>query len=133
MKTLHLQKTAVTAAGLIYLEGMTEIGELALPVVPLSDADLAHLAGMTKLSGLFLEGERITNARLVHLGRMTRMEQLSLRNTEVTSLDGIRFMTRLRDLDLTGSPIDDLALEPVARFSNLVRLGLGRTRAIGPP
>ncbi len=128
LKVLHLHGTAIRGPGLANLERMANLEELTLPDVPVSDAELAHLAGLTNLKHLRLSGKQLTNLGLAHLGAMRQMDYLSLRQTSVTTLEPIQAMTKLRFLDVVGSPIDDAGLKPVAGFTKLECLWLGSTR-----
>ncbi|MGO9471340.1 MAG: leucine-rich repeat domain-containing protein [Isosphaeraceae bacterium] len=128
LKVLHLHGTAVGGPGLACLERMASLEELMLPDRAVSDAELAHLAGLTNLKHLRLFGKQLTNAGLAHLGAMSQMENLCLRQTSITTLEPIRAMTKLKFLDVVGSPIDDAGLKPVAGFTKLEGLWLGSTR-----
>jgi internalin A len=128
LKKLYLHGTAVDGAGWVHLEKMVQLEELLLPDFPATDADVAHLAGLTRLRVLKLSGGRITDAGLARLGSMTYMEELSLRNTSITSLEPIRALTQLWQLDLVGSAIDDAGLGPLRECPKLELLWLGQTR-----
>ncbi len=52
----------ITDAGLVRLNGLTELTSLGLSDTQVTDAGLVHLKGLTKLSSIFLHGTRVTDA-----------------------------------------------------------------------
>ena len=54
--------TAVTDAGLVHLEGLTDLTFLYLSGTRVTDAGLVHLKGLSKLSGVTLPRLRVTGA-----------------------------------------------------------------------
>ena len=127
LKTLIMYQTPLSGSDLATLGKMVDLEDLVVPEIRCSDADLAHLSGLTKLKGLCFNDERITNAGLAHLAALTDLEILILRGTNVTSLEPIRAMTRLKRLIIEGSPIDDAGLKPASAFQRLGDLRLAYT------
>ena len=111
LKTILL-RTRLSGADLAVFERMVELEAILTPAIRCADADLAHLAGLTKLRSLDLSGPRITSSGLAHLAAMRNMEYLTLRHTSITSLDPIRGLTALKNLDVIGSPSTTPASHP---------------------
>ena len=129
LKRLNLSGTFVTGTGLANIEKLTALEKLVLPNHPISDDDLAHLAGLTRLKHLYLNaGVQVTNRGLTHLSGMRQLESLGLINTRITTLEPIRGLTQLKELQLQGAPITDAGLEPVEGFTSLEWLFLGGTQ-----
>ncbi len=71
------------------LKGLTKLKTLSLDSTKITDAGLVHLKGLTKLKGLDLWNTKITDAGLVHLKGLTKLKGLSQGKTKVT-VDGIQ-------------------------------------------
>ena len=129
LERLNLFGTTLTGNGLANLEKLTALEMLSLPDQPYSDDDFAHLAGLTRLKRLTIKlGAQITNRGLSHLSEMRQMESLALIKTRITTLEPIRGMTQLKELNLHGAPITDEGLETLEGFTSLQRLILGETQ-----
>ncbi len=103
LERLNLNGTNLTGTRLEHLEKLTALEILALPYLPFADDDLAHLAGLTKLKELHVHmGEQITDKGLSHLAGIRQMESLRLIHTRITTLEPIRGMTQLKQLNLQG-------------------------------
>ncbi len=142
----------LTGASLENLKGLTGLREVLLTTKPvLSDADLVNLKGLTGLQHLQLSGSaqntitdtglanfkdmvdmrslhmtraHLTSAGLNHLRGMTRLHDLWIPATRVDDLAPIRHLTGLRFLHLSNTPITDAGLAPVAGFTSLKNLYL---------
>jgi hypothetical protein len=79
---VQVEALDMTDAGLVHLEGLTNLQVLGLPQA--TDAGLEHLAGMTSLQELNLVGRQVTDAGLVHLAGLTSLEYLNLSYTQVS-------------------------------------------------
>ena len=129
LQRLNLNATSLTGTGLARLEKLTALEILALPKQRFSDDDLAHLAGLTKLKQLHIYlGAQITDRGLAHFAGMRQMESLALINAKITTLEPIRGLTQLKQLNLHGAPITDGGLKPLEDFKSLLRLSLARSR-----
>ena len=84
LKSLHLDDTQVTAAGLVHLKGLTSLQELHLMDNQIIDAGLVHLKELTSLQKLDLSNTQITDAGLVHLKGVTQLQTLNLFRTQIT-------------------------------------------------
>ncbi|MCY2995297.1 MAG: hypothetical protein NTY19_46660 [Planctomycetota bacterium] len=67
---LDLSSTKVTDAGLIHLEGLTQLQTLNLGSTSITDAGLAHLKGLTKLQELDLSSTKVTDAGVAELKKV---------------------------------------------------------------
>lgn len=94
----------------------------------ITDAGLGHLSGLVNMRDLNLSRTQITGAGLSHLRAMTGLTYLTLNQTRVDTLEPIRHLSRLTNLVLIDTPIDDAGLAPVAGFAALERLSLANTR-----
>ena len=70
----------VTDAGLVHLEGLTNLQSLHLSETQITDAVLVHLKGLTSLE----INTQVTGAGLVHLKGVTNLQSLNLNRTQVT-------------------------------------------------
>jgi hypothetical protein len=128
LERLFLSGTTLTGTGLANLEKLTALEKLVLPN-HISDDDLAHLAGLTRLKHLYVpSGAQITNRGLTHLSGMRQLESLGLINARITTLEPIRGLTQLKQLQLEGAPITDEGLEPLHAFTSLQWLLLDETQ-----
>jgi hypothetical protein len=73
----------VTNRGLAYLRFLPKLQQLRLRGAPITDADLQYIEGMTELEELAIDGG-ITDAGLTHLHGMKRLKLLDVRHTRVT-------------------------------------------------
>ena len=64
---LDLSATKVTDAGLVHLEGLTQLQTLNLGATSITDAGLAHLEGLTQLHELDLSSTKVTDAGVAEL------------------------------------------------------------------
>jgi len=83
LQHLSLWDTQVTDAGLMHLQGLTQLRSLDL------DPGLERLKGLTQLRILDLSGTQVADAGLVHLEGLTRLQWLRLVGTKVTDA-GVR-------------------------------------------
>jgi hypothetical protein len=148
LRTLDLSRTHVRGPGLAVLGRFRELWSLDLDELPIGDAELAPLAGLTGLASLSLLGTRAGDARAGWLAGLTRLCWLYLGGTRVgddavrhlagcrelitLDLDGTRVTAaglahlppQLASLGLTGLPLTDADLEPLARLGGLRSLTL---------
>ena len=81
---LFLSGTQVTDAGVVHLQGLTQLQRLSLGEAQVTDAGLVHLRGLTQLQDLSLYLTQVTDAGLVHLKGLTQLQDLYLKGTQVT-------------------------------------------------
>ncbi|MGE5194152.1 MAG: leucine-rich repeat domain-containing protein, partial [Deltaproteobacteria bacterium] len=106
LRTLVLDNTQVSAAGLAHLKGLANLQMLSLANTRVTDGGLARLAELTRVQSILLDNSNVTDADLAHLKGLTRLQSLSLDNTDV----------------------GDVGLMHIKRLPNLERLSLGGTR-----
>ncbi|MEX2560720.1 MAG: hypothetical protein WD403_12440 [Pirellulales bacterium] len=81
LKRLSLSGCAkVSDAGLVHLQGLTQLTELHLEGASLSDAGLVHLQGLTELTKLRLDGAPISDAGLLHLEDVPQLRVADIGN-----------------------------------------------------
>jgi hypothetical protein len=123
--SLQISQAKVTDAGLGYLEGMTELGQLTLyGCRGITDEGLTHLHLMKQLRSLNLDGTAVTDRGLEHLEDMTSLWQLSLFGIKVTDagLQHLQNMKELQYLSLEDSAITDAGLPALTNFPKLKML-----------
>ena len=131
LRTLVLEKTAVTDDGLAHLKNAAQIEVLDLSgCLQSSDQGLASLKDLTKLRNLKLAGKEITNASLVYLAGLTELKALSLLDCGLTDEDlSIPFgINNLRELSLARTKVGDKALTAFGGNTNLAKLNLRETK-----
>lgn len=103
---LELERTKITGAGLVHLEGMSRLEILRIARRPIGDIGMASIGKLTNLRELNLdwwdEGPRITDAGGAHLRSLTRLVEVDLGRHELTdaTLDHFAGMADLEKLDL---------------------------------
>ncbi len=108
-----LSSMKITDAGLVHLEGLTNLQELNLGCTAVTDAGLNHLKELSELRRLYLEGcTDVTDAGLARLKGLTKLEELDLFLTRVTDagLANLAGLTQLRRLDLRAAKVTDAGL-----------------------
>jgi hypothetical protein len=130
LRTLSLQHTEVTDAGLVCLQDLTQLRALDLDFTQVTDAGLKNLQGLHELQWLSLAGIRVTDAGFAHLERLSRLEWLNLRNTAVTDaeLAHLKGWTQLEWLDLQGTEVTDAGLVHLKGMTKLQHLNLRGTK-----
>lgn len=113
LQWLELQYTQVTDAGLVHLERLTRLSCLNLYGTHITDDGLVHLRGLAQLQSLGLGGTQVTDAGLAHLRGLTRLVILYLHNTQVTDAGLVHLggLTQLRQLKLVGTDVTDAGVQ----------------------
>jgi internalin A len=123
-------KPPLTDADLAHLRNLTALQELQLPSGPgsqITDAGLVNLEGMTDMRYLGISRQALTSAGLAHVRGMTQLAHLWAPGTRIEDLAPIAGLTRMSFLQLASTPITDAGLAPVAGFTALHDLFLGDT------
>jgi Leucine-rich repeat (LRR) protein len=157
VQKLRLEKSDVTDAGLVYLEGMAHLRRLHLTGTAIHDRGLRHLTALATLEHLDLSDTEIDDAGLPHLlglknlqrlwlidatvgddgmrsvGQIPALQNLNLSGTRLTDrgLKHLAGLRRLRVLWLYHTELTDAALPALARLTALRRLSLCRTQIAG--
>jgi len=71
-------------AELVHVGRLTQLDQLVINGLPVTNDGLSHLKGLANLRRLILVGPAITDANLAHLRRLYRLRRLELINTRVT-------------------------------------------------
>jgi Leucine-rich repeat (LRR) protein len=118
-----------TDAGLMCLDGLTNLKKLCLANIRITDFGLVKLKGRTNLTFLVLRGTRVTDAGLAHLKGLTKLVTLDLGLTRVTDagLANLRGLTELSTLHLDGTQATDAGLVHLKWLTKLEYLDLART------
>ncbi len=127
---LLTNKPVLTDADLVHIKGLTALQHLALSISPqnmITDAGVANFKDMIDMRYLSMAGARVTPAGLEHLRGMTKLHELRIPGTRVDDLAPIRHLTGLKFLHLGETPITDAGLVPIAGFSSLNTLFLQKT------
>jgi Leucine-rich repeat (LRR) protein len=156
LKSLDLSHTQIDDEGFEELAALTRLEDLAIGANRLSGACLSLLKGLPSLrrldvggiqrvdSGLW--GIALTDDNLQRLADLTQLEALSLAGanlsdrgidrpgqpeairTELRDLSKLVKLVNLRTLDISGTPVSDDALRPLASLPNLRELRVGLAR-----
>ena len=87
-----------------HLKPLAEVTRLHLEKTAVTDAGLPNVSGLTKLEYLNLYGTAVTDAGLEHLAGLKNLKKLYVWETKVT-LDGVRKLrTSLPELEIIGGP-----------------------------
>lgn len=84
LRTLRLDGTQLTSAGLRHIAGLRGVEELQMDMSQLKDEDLVELKKLSNLKRLDLSRSRVTDAGMIHLASLSHLENLILSNTRIT-------------------------------------------------
>ena len=73
----------VTDAGLLHLEGLTNLRSLNMEATQVSDDGLEHLKGLANLAELRLQFTRVTDDGLAHLKGLNNLTSINLHGASV--------------------------------------------------
>jgi uncharacterized protein (TIGR03067 family) len=127
LQSLCLANGNISDAGLVNVEGLTELESLDLTFTKITDAGLQHLRPLVKLRVLNLHGDNITDAGLEHLKGLTELENLDLTFTKITDagLERLKGFPKLKALGLVGTPqITDAGLAHLQGLPELEAIDL---------
>lgn len=113
------------------LKQVTNLQELDLGGVQLTDADLAQLAGLTNLRVLHLEKTPTTDAMLLHLKGLNNLVYLNLYGTQVTDagLPQLHGLANLKSLYVFETKVTDDGIAALQQATPNVRVVKGQTAA----
>lgn len=117
LQTLWLNDTQVADAGLAHLVGLTQLQYLWLNDTQITDAGLVNLRGLTQLHSLVLSYAKVTDTGLACLGGLTELEYLCIDGTQVTDagLEHLQGLSRLKYLDLTATQVTDAEVQQLQK------------------
>ena len=121
---------AETDASIEPVERLTRLERMSLEQSPISHAGLVHLQGLSELFVLNLSETQVTDAGLIHLKRLTNLAELSLNGTQRTGagLVDLKGLAKLAQLELGGTKVTDAALANLTAMSCLSQLELFNTQ-----
>jgi hypothetical protein len=111
-------------------KALSPIRTLDLEGSLVTDAGLKDLERFDALVALDLDETRITNAGLQHLQTLSQLRWLSLRDTQISDegLENFGRLTNLQWLDLQNTQVSDAGLEHLMDLPQLKRVYLAGTR-----
>ncbi len=106
---VDLSNEAAADAGLVHLQGLSQLQWLLLGNSKVTDAGLVHLQGLSQLLILDLAWTKVTDAGLVNLQGLRQLEFLELAGTKLTDagLANLQGLKQLNRLVLTGTKVTD--------------------------
>jgi hypothetical protein len=117
-------------AGRLGIDYFDEVVEIFLPG-RLSDSDLALVGHFSRLERLDWIGSHpaVTDAGLAHLSGITKLEELNLSGTDITDagLAHLSRLIKLEELNLSGADITDAGLVHLRGMAGLKKLDLSGT------
>jgi hypothetical protein len=121
---------SVTDAGLVHLQGLSQLHKLELEHTKITDTGLLHLQGLSQLQYLDLSHAEVTDAGLVHLQGLSQLHELQLGSTKVTDsgLVHLQGLSQLHKLGLEHTKITDTGLLHLQGLSQLQHLWLNYTK-----
>jgi hypothetical protein len=129
LETLALQRTAITAEGMVCLEDCRKLKSLSLDV-KLSDAGFAHFRYMDSLASLVAGSTIVTDEGLAALRGLKRLRSLSLFRAEIfgPGLANLEGLDQLESLMLAGTKMTDGGLESIRKMKGLKAVSLQGTQ-----
>ena len=116
----------ITERGIAYLAQCTQLEEIELSKLPVTDRNLSQLKALPRLKGLDASGgeSKVTDAGMVHVAQMRNLESLGLPST-ITDAGAAHLagLKKLKSLQL-GGPITDAGISRLAELKNLEELEL---------
>ena len=130
IERVKLNRQVVPDEAISELRWLSELTELWLTDVQLSDVGLRHLTELERLKVLNLDGTQFTDAGIENLWTMTDLRDLILSDTKVTDvgLRHVKVFARLETLRLDGTDITDEGMEHLKGLTTLRVLRLFRTQ-----
>jgi peroxiredoxin/Leucine-rich repeat (LRR) protein len=129
LQELILNKTKVSDAELVHLEGLTSLEQLHLNKTLITDEGLVHLKELDQLKLLHVHDTKVTDAGLVCLEEMRSLQRLDIGETQVTDagLAHLKGLTNLEWLNLYGTKVAGAGLVHLGGMDKLKTLHLGKT------
>ena len=124
VSAVHLSGCDVSSSQLVHLSALSNLRTLYLDRTPVTDAGLGALTGLRKLRELHLAQTRVTDAGLRHVRKVPNLQQLNISSTRTTD-SGLAELAGLDDLEvlvLSDTKITDAGVKHLKRMSNLREL-----------
>lgn len=129
LHVVDLSQTKVTNAGLVHLQSLYQLSDVALSGTAVTDSGLAAIAQIKGLQSLDLSNTQVTDEGVALLASLPHLESLVLSNTQVTD----RAIDALKDapvvsLHLNDTRVTDATLEVLAGWPRMDGLELRGTQ-----
>jgi uncharacterized protein (TIGR02996 family) len=121
LRSLHIEASRLTDAGLAILSPLTELRVLNLRETRITDEGLAALSGLLKLQFLWLNWIPLTGSGLRHLRNLSALEELFLNDTACSTraLRHLRPLRQLKRLTLSCTRVTDRGLSYLGELPEL--------------
>jgi len=96
---------------------MSSLRQLDISDTAVTDKGVQKLARLYYLKALYAS-PRLTDAGMKHVGRLTRLEDLDLTGSRITNngLAPLRKLRHLKELALSGTMVGDAGIKHIARY-----------------
>ena len=130
LKSLSLNSTGITDAGLRKIASLPALESLSMTTSVVTDKGMAHLGLHSKLRSLNLNARHMTDAWLDHVGSMTALASLSVSGEHISDVGvaHLKTLPALTFLQLDVSGLTDASLEHIAQLKSLNGLSLQNNR-----
>ena len=121
----------VTASGIKYLQGMSNLASLRLDGCEIPDEALEMIGMFGKLNLLHLEDGTMTDAAVEHLSGLVHLRSLSLKDCDQVGDAGVAHLQPLAGLtylNLAGTQVSDKGVVHLARLKQLSSWSLAATQ-----
>jgi internalin A len=109
------------------VKNFTQLTDLNISFLPIPDFSLVLLSEHKSLKDLRVQGMVKSNQDLQYIMHHTTITDLTMgKNDNVTTIDSLRFLVKLKYLDIHSNNVDDLY--PVRNFPQLVKLVMYRNK-----
>lgn len=133
LESLNLAGTAIGGSGLVHLAPLNKLAHLDLSETQVEPRQLQALAALSSLRTVLLPAPAITDEVLAVLGRLPKLQGLALAKSSITDrgLESLTQLQSLETLDLSEAKITDRGLTHLAELTKLTQLRLSRTQITG--
>jgi Leucine-rich repeat (LRR) protein len=116
LKSLSLRNTRVSDTGLAMLGDMPKLEQLYVDSPLITDSGVKHLGRLANLQTLHLGGA-LAGLEFEALAKLKVLKELSLSNTHINDLavDGLSTITQLTDLVVGGTDISEAGVEKIKK------------------
>jgi Leucine-rich repeat (LRR) protein len=135
VNSVLLNDTAVTDAGMAHLAKISTLRNIDIRECAISNAGVKQLAGLPDLRALRLSGKNgkatVDDGAMEDVARLTQLKVLALDYLNWVSVDGIRKLVALPELEelyLANTLVDDEALQVISGFGSLRRLRVSQNQ-----
>lgn len=109
------------------LSAYPDLTDLNISFLDVPNFSLSLIAGHNQLQNLRVQGMVSSNEELKYIMQHTDLEQLTMgKNDSVTCIDSLRFLTKLKYLDIHSNNVSDVGV--VRNFPDLVKIVMYRNK-----